>query len=242
MTPSVDYRLVYWPKLQGRGEFIRLALEDAGASYEDVARGPQGMTAIFEYLRGEQPGQLPLAPPILVHGELVITQVANILAYLAPRLNLVGDGDDERAVALQLQLTVADLVAEAHDTHHPVSTALAYDEQKDAAKVRSSAFLDARLPKFMGYFEHCLERANGGDFLVGRAHSYVDLSVFQLMEGLSYAFPRSMSQLSSRWPRLTRLRDRVAARPNVASYLASERRLGFNEDGIFRHYPELEGE
>ena len=240
---SAPYQLVYWPVLQGRGEFIRLALEDAGADYEDVARKPDaeggGFEAVLHYNRGDAPGHPPLAPPILVHGEVVLAQVAAILHYLGPQLGLVPDGEPERALALQLQLTIADLVAEVHDTHHPTATSLTYEEQKDAAKERSKHFLAERMPKFVGYFERCLEHGDGAH-LVGTEHSYVDLSAFQILEGLAYAFPKRFTALSSDWPRLMALRTRVAERPNVAAYLASERRLAFNEHGIFRHYPELE--
>jgi len=242
------YQLIYWPVLQGRGEFIRLALEDARATYEDLARKPQdeggGFDVILRYIKGEAPGFPPLAPPILVDGDLVLAQVANILQYLAPRLDLVGPSDAERAIALQLQLTIADLVAEVHDTHHPTATSLAYEDQKEAAKARAKHFLADRIPKYVGYFERCLQHAKaehgGGEYLVGGKHSYVDLSMFQVLAGLEYAFPKRFAELASDWPALMALRARVAERPNVAAYLASERRLPFNEHGIFRHYPELE--
>lgn len=240
----MTYRLVYWPTLQGRGEFIRLALEDAGADYEDVARKPEeedgGYEVILRYIRGEAPSFPPLAPPILVDGDLALAQVANILQYLAPRLGLVGDSDAERALALQLQLTIADLVAEVHDTHHPTATGLRYEDQREAAKQRAKHFLAERMPKFVGYFERCLDHGDGEHLVSGR-HSYVDLSMFQVLEGLKYAFPKRFAELSGDWPGLLALRARIAARPNVAAYLASERRLAFNEHGIFRHYPELEG-
>ncbi|MEQ9319033.1 MAG: glutathione S-transferase family protein, partial [Polyangiaceae bacterium] len=234
----MSYRLVYWPTLQGRGEFIRLALEDAGADYEDVARKPDeqdgGYEVILRYIRGEAPAFPPLAPPILVDGDLVLAQVANILQYLAPRLGLIGDSDAERALALQSQLTIADLVAEVHDTHHPTTTGLRYEDQRVAAKARSKHFLAERMPKFMGYFERCLDHGDG-EHLVGGKHSYVDLSLFQVLEGLKYAFPKRFAELSGSWPLLLALRDRIAERPHLAAYLTSDRRLAFNEHGIFRH-------
>lgn len=237
----MEYELFYWPGIQGRGEFIRLALEDAGARYVDVARGPEGVKAIARVLHGEGfEGAPPFAPPVLRHGPLVIAQVANILHYLAPRIGLAPGGEAAQQQALQLQLTIADLVAEVHDTHHPVSTALYYEDQKPEARRRAASFVAQRLPKFLGYFERALHRNGDGTRLLGGAVSYVDLSLFQVVEGLRYAFPRAMALAERKVPAVVALRDRVAERPNIAAYLSSPRRLAFNESGIFRRYPELD--
>ncbi len=237
MTP---YQLYYWPSIQGRGEFIRLALEDAGASYVDVAR-VEGVAVLHPLLHGKKglgPGVRAFAPPFLRSGKLVIAQTANILLYLGPRLGLVPAGEAARLAAHQLQLTIADLVGEAHDTHHPVGAWLYYEEQKQEAARRAQGFVERRLPAFLGYFEGELQRR--GRFILGARASYVDLSLFQVVEGLRYAFPNAMRRLARRIPRLRDLHDRVADRPRLASYLASERRLPFNEQGLFRHYPELD--
>ncbi len=236
-TPT--YELYYWPGIQGRGEFVRLALEEAGAAYVDVARTPGGMHTMMRLLDGEAEGLLPFAPPFLRHGDLIVAQTANVLAYLGPRLGLVPDDESLRVEALQIQLTLADLVAEVHETHHPLSGGLYYEDQKSAAKARSAAFVRERVPKFLGWLERLLDRA-GGEYLVGRRLTYVDLSAFQIVAGLSYAFPNAMARMKRRIPKLLALRDRVAGRTRVAEYLASERRLPFNESGIFRHYPELD--
>lgn len=237
----MEYELYYWPGIQGRGEFIRLALEDAGARYVDVARGDGGVKAIARVLRGEGfEGPAPFAPPVLKHGPLVIAQVANILHYLAPRIGLAPSGEAAQHHALQLQLTIVDLVAEVHDTHHPVSTALYYEDQKPEARRRAASFVSQRVPKFLGYFERALDRNGEGAHLLGDALSYVDLSLFQVVEGLRYAFPRAMALAEPTVPKVVALRDRVAERPRLASYLASPRRLAFNESGIFRRYPELD--
>ncbi len=236
----MEYELFYWPGIQGRGEFIRLAFEDAGAPYDDVARGPEGVQGIVRMLKGEGfDGPTPFAPPILRHGPLVIAQVANILHYLSPKIGLAPTHESERHLALQLQLTVADLVAEVHDTHHPVSTALYYEDQKDEARRRTASFVLERLPKYLGYFEKVLTR-NGGERLVGADVSYVDLSLFQVVEGLRYAFPRAMVAVEPRAPKVIALHDRVAQRPGIAAYVKSPRRLAFNENGIFRRYPDLD--
>ena len=93
----------------------------------------------------------------------------------------------------------------------------------------------------LGYFEEVLRHNPAGDkHLVGARLSYPDLSLFQMVAGLRYAFPRAMARLERRIPRVVALHDRVAARPRIAAYLASERRIPFNEEGIFRHYPELD--
>jgi glutathione S-transferase len=232
------YELYYWPGIQGRGELIRLALEDAGAAYVDVAR-VRGTGPMFELMRGEGAGLRPFGPPFLKSGRLVLAQTAAILAWLAPRLSLVPAAETARLHAHQLQLTVSDLFVEAHDVHHPLGSALYYEEQKPEALRRAEIFRKERLPLFLGYFESVLER-NGG-FAIGRKHSYVDLSLFQVMAGLEYAFPLAMKRLARRVRRLAALRERVAARPRIAAYLASERRIPFNQHGIFRSYPELDG-
>ncbi len=234
-----DYELYYWPSIQGRGELIRLALEDAGARYRDVARLPAseggGVPAMMKLMHASRPA--PFAPPFLRHGKLVVAQSANVLAYLAPRLGLVGKSERARLHAHQHQLTLADLVAEAHDTHHPIASSLYYEDQKLEAARRAKHFVAERLPKFLGYFERELER--GGNYLLGR-FSYVDLSLFQLLEGAVYGFPKAFRRVTRKTPRLLRLRDRVAARPRLAAYLASPRRVPMSDTDLFRRYPELD--
>ncbi len=238
------YELYYWPTIQGRGEFVRLAFEEAGAPYVDVARLPAkegGGVAAMRRVMGAAQGVQPFAPPFLKVGDLVISQTANILLYLAPRLGLVPDDEPSRLHAHELQLTIADWLTEVHDTHHPIASGLYYEDQKPEAVRRAASFVSDRLPKFMGYFETTLER-NGGAYVLGKAFSYVDLSTFQMLAGLAYAFPDAFARIEAAYPRLLDLRDRVAGRPRIAEYLGSSRRLRFNQDGIFRHYPELDVE
>ena len=234
------YELYYWPGIQGRGEFVRLALEDAGADYVDVARRARGMAALSRFLESTAVKRPPFAPPFLKAGKLVIAQTANILFFLGPRLGLAPKQDTGRLWAHQLQLTIADWVSEVHDTHHPISGSLYYEEQKREAKRRAENFTAERLPKFLSYFEQILAR-DRGRFLVDNTLSYVDLSLFQMIEGLRYAFPRSMAKQARKHRRVIALSDRVAIRPRLAAYLTSERRLPFNQQGIFRYYPELDG-
>ncbi|MFV8754220.1 glutathione S-transferase [Nannocystaceae bacterium ST9] len=248
MTDMIDstdstYRLYYWPSLPGRGEFVRLVLEQAGAAYVDVARLPAdaggGPRAIMAMLAGEGPGLRPLAPPILVCGSLRLAQMPNICAWLAARHGLAPVGDDARAEAMQLQLTLADLVDEVHDTHHPVATSLYYEDQKPEALRRAGEFVDRRLPKFLRYFEAVVQ-ANGGRHLIGEATSYVDLGMNQMLRGLAYAFPRALARLEPELPGLVALREQVDALPRIAAYRASDRCVPFNESGIFRRYGELD--
>ena len=233
------YELYYWPTIQGRGEFIRLALEEAGAPYVDVARQKTGMKAMLAALDAE--GHPSFAPPFLKAGGQTIGQSANILLFLGARHGLAPRAEAGRLWTHQLQLTIADLVEEAHDTHHPVGVSLYYEDQKKEARRRSAEFIACRVPKFFDYFERVLrEPARRGGYLSGTRLSYVDLSMFQLIEGLRYAFPKAMARIDPAYPGLVDLHDRVAARPNIAAYLASKRRIPFNEEGIFRHYPELD--
>ncbi len=238
------YELYYWPEIQGRGEFVRLALEDAGANYLDVARmrGPgKDVKAMQKFMQNPGSSTPPFAPPFLRAGRLVIAQTANILMYLGPHLKLVPWSEAKRLWAHQLQLTVADFVNEIHDTHHPIAGSLYFHEQKNEAKRRATHFIKERIPKFMGYFEMILaNNAKSSTYILGRKCSYVDLSLFQLVAGLRYAYPNAMKKMEKHWPNLVELHDRVAARPNTRAYLSSARRIPFNEYGIFRYYKELD--
>jgi glutathione S-transferase len=237
----MTYELYYWPEIQGRGEFIRLAFEDAGAPYRDVAREPDGMKLMMSLMRSGGSAHPPFAPPFLKDGARLIAQTSAILHHLGPRLHIAPDDEDLRAWALQVQLTIADLVLEAHDTHHPLGGDLYYEDQKPEARRRSEGFRASRIPKFLGWLEAILANNPHGAFLVGEAHSYCDLSLFQVVEGLRYAFPEAAARALKLAPRVVEAHDRVAERPRIKAYLASERRIPFNEDGIFRRYPELDG-
>ena len=239
------YELHYWPSIQGRGEFVRLALEAAGAPYIDVARGledsGQGTSAMLRHLQDDTLTHPPFAPPFLKDGSVLVGQTAAILHHLAPALKLVARSEQARVWTQQIQLTIADMVAEAHDTHHPVAAGLYYEEQKPEALRRAKEFCSARMPKFMQWFERILLRNPAGSrHLVGGKLSYADLSLFQLVEGLRYAFPQAADRVLAGTPAVVQLHDRVAALPRVAAYLQSERRIAFNEQGIFRRYPELD--
>ena len=237
------YELYYWPSIQGRGEFVRLALEESGADYIDVARRSGkglGMPAMNRYVEGGKVATTPFAPPFLKAGRQVIGQSANILLFLGPRLGLAPRSEPARLWINQIQLTVSDFVAEIHDCHHPIVNSLYYHQQKPEAKRRSKYFRTERMPKFLGYFEGLLAARGGKRPWVAGTFSYADLSLFQLIAGLKYAFPRTLARQARDHPLLLDLHDRVAARPNVAAYLASKRRIPFNQYGIFRHYPELD--
>jgi glutathione S-transferase len=233
------YQLYYWPSIQGRGEFVRLALEEAGADYVDVARKRGGMAAMMKFIEGARVQRPPYAPPFLKAGKLVIAQTANILLYLGAPLRLAPRDEASRLWLHQLQLTITDLVVEIHDTHHPVTTYLYYEEQRPAAKRRTADFWRYRVPKYLRYFERVLARS-GGPYLLGRRLTYVDLSLFQIVEGLRYAFPRRMKRFEKKVPRVLALHDRVAKRPRIAAYLASPRRIPFSQWGIYRYFKELD--
>jgi glutathione S-transferase len=237
----VRYELYYWSGIQGRGEFVRLALEEAAADYVDVCRAEGGEDAMLRLLGDDRVSRPPFAAPFLKAGRQLIGQTANILLFLGPRHRLSPDDDAGRLWTHQLQLTISDLVAEVHDTHHPIASSLYYEDQRREAKRRAADLRERRLPKFLGYFERVAARNSpAAHYLVGRRLSYADLSMFQVMEGLRYAFPNAMGALERRCPALVRLHERVRERPRIAAYLASPRRLAFNEDGIFRHYRELD--
>ena len=237
------YELYYWSSIQGRGEFVRLALEEGGADYVDVARQPGGEAEMVRLLNGEEVARPSFAPPFLKAGPLLIGQTANILLYLGGQHGLAPTAEAGRLWAHQLQLTIADFVDEAHDTHHPIASSLYYEDQRNEALARAADFRRSRMPKYLGYFERVLAHNNSrGGHLVGARLSYPDLSLYQTVAGLRYAFPRAMAGLEPNYPRVVALHNWVAARPRIAIYLASDRRIPFNQHGIFRHYPELDGE
>src|SRR5690242_3539038 len=234
------YELYYWPTIQGRGEFIRLALEEAGADYVDVARrGKRGLAAMMKFMQSSRLARPPYAPPFLRIGKTIVAQTANVLLFLGPRLGLVPRDEAGRLWTHHLQLTISDLVVEIHDTHHPVSSWLYFEEQRPAARRRTKDFWRYRVPKYLGYFERVLKN-NGGRVLVGRRLSYVDLSLFEVVEGLRYAFPKRMKRFEKKFPALVVLHDRIAKRPRIAAYLASRRRISFSQWGIYRYFRELD--
>jgi glutathione S-transferase len=231
------YELWYWPDIPGRGEFVRLAMEAMGIDYDDRARrlGADAMVADMAARRG----RTPFAPPYLASEGLVVAQVSNILMFLGERHGIVPSGMGERLWLNQIQLTITDIVAEVHAVHHPIATGDYYEEQKPEAMRAATQFRDERLPKFLGWFDAAI-RKTPGDWLIDHHWTYADTSLFQLVAGLRYMFPRRMATLEPDYPALVRLHDAVAALPGVRAYLKSGRRLPFNEDGIFRHYPELD--
>ncbi len=233
----MSYKLWYWPSPQGRGEFVRLALEGAEIAYEDCARkvGEEGLLADLN----DRTGRTPFAPPYLELDGLVIAQVANILMYLGERHGLAPSNMADRLWLNQLQLTIADLVAEVHNVHHPVAMMDYYEDQKPEAARAAKQFREARMPKYLGHFEDAAQ-ANTGDWLIDHKWTYADTSLFQVIEGLRYMFPKRMKTLEPDYPNLVRIHDQVAALPGIKAYLKSDRRVAFNTDGIFRAYPELD--
>ena len=239
------YELYYWPGIQGRGEYVRLALEYAGAQYRDIALVPEerggGVPALERILNDEDIERPPFAPPILKAGRQLIAQTPNILLFLGGRLKLAPKDAAGRLWTNQLQLTISDFIVEIHDTHHPVGGGEYYEKQKREAKRRSKDFIETRLPKFLGYFERVLERNPGRKpWLTGSQVTYADLSLAQVIAGLRYAFPKASRKTLRSRPRLRALHDAVFALPRIKRYAASGRRLAFNDDDIFRHYPELD--
>jgi glutathione S-transferase len=240
------YQLHYWPGIPGRGEFVRLALEAAGADYVDVARSEGGVDAMQRFMTDPALARPPFACPFLVDGKRVIGQTAAILLYLGPRLQLVPASEADRLWVHQIQLTLADLVTEVHDLHHPIGSGLYYEDQKPEALRRAGDFRANRLPKFLNWCEAVLARNRGNGErdvprIVGGRLTYADLSLFQVVDGLLYALPKATKRVLRKTPLVAALHAGVPRQRRLAAYLASERRLPFNEQGIFRRYPELDG-
>lgn len=238
------YELFYWPGIPGRGEYVRLALEEAGTPWVDVAREREGgMDEMMALMDASEVARPSFAPPFLRDGTTIVGQVAAILFWLGPRLRLAPASEKGALWTHQLQLTIADLVNEAHDVHHPVGMGLYYEDQKKEAARRAEEFRTARIPKFLDYFESILA-ANGATkakpHLVGKSLTYADLSLFHTVDGLAYAFPKACARLLRGRPLVSSLHAAVKKRPRIKAWLESERRQPFNESGIFRHYPELD--
>ena len=237
----MTFRLYYWSGIQGRGEYVRLSLEEAAADYLDLAKEPDGDDRLLEFMERRNLAHPPFAPPFLEDGDLVVGQTAAILLYLGDRLGLAPKEAGARLWTHQIQLTIADLVTEAHDAHHPLGAHLYYEDQKKESRRRAEAFRGERIPKFLDWFENILDRnAGGGLHLVGKSVTYADLSLFQTVEGLLYAFPKASAAALRKAPKVAALHEAVARRPRIRAYLDSRRRIAFNEQGIFRHYPELD--
>jgi glutathione S-transferase len=236
------YEFYYWPGIQGRGEFVRLALEEAGAKYVDVARGPGGVDKMMALMGDEKLVTPPFAPPFLVDGKKIVAQTANVLMYLGESEGLAPKTEAGKLWTHQIQLTITDFVVQAHDTHHPVGASFYYEDQKPEAARHAENFRKVRIPKFLAWFERILEsNPKGPEHLVGARVTYADLSLFQMISGLKYAFPRAMERELKKTPHIVALHAAVAERKRIKAYLESDRRIAFNEKGIFRHYPELDG-
>lgn len=236
--------LFYWPGIQGRGEFPRMLLEDAGIPYVDVCRHVGGIDRMSAIMHGEGAPLMPFAPPFMNVDGMWISHTAAIMTYVAEKFGLAPRDEQEKMIARTLALTIADLLTEAHDTHHPITIEQHYEQQQDAALLRAAAFRDLRMPKFLRHFERTIahnDRRGGGGVIVGIEITYIDIALFQVIEGLSYAFPRALARVQGELPLLRSLHARVSKRPRLAAYLASERRVPFNEHDIFRRYPELDG-
>ncbi|MEO7135211.1 MAG: glutathione S-transferase [Vicinamibacterales bacterium] len=238
------YELYYWPGIQGRGEFVRLALEQGGAEYVDTALiGEEeggGVAALQKFIDGPDVSRPQFAPPFLKAGRQIIGQTSNILLYLGPRLDLAPRDASGRLWVHQLQLTLADFIVEIHDTHHPLGGGLYYEQQKAEAKKRSRQFLSERLPKFLDYFERVIERnVPSRRWLSGARLTYADLTLAQVIAGLRYAYPQSTAGALRKRPNVRQLHDAVFALPRIKRYVASGRRLDFSNDDLFRRYPAL---
>ncbi|KAL1639271.1 hypothetical protein SLS58_008113 [Diplodia intermedia] len=253
------YELLYHPGIPGRGEYIRLVLEAAGTPYSEPARekGKAGYDAVLATCSpsstGDADGNPPVfAPPALrVPGAgrdgkaLVIAQTPNIIQYLAPKVGLAPADEADALHASQIMLTALDLSNETHDSHHPIAVSLYYEDQKDAAKQRAKDFRENRIPKFFSYFERSLkgnEESGGGKYLVGDKLTHADTTVWQVIDGLLFAFPKELEARKEEFPLIFgKFYPGIKEEKGLKEYLASDRRLKYSQ-GLYRHYPELDRE
>lgn len=245
------YELLYWPTVPGRGEHVRLAFEAANVPYNDISNDEDDIKLLLSHTSDKNYGDSinppPFAPPLLRHGDLLISQTSNILLYLASKLDLVpSQEEDPNGIYFinALALTALDgLSNEAHDTHHPIDISLYYEDQKEEAKRRATNYTRTRLPKFLGYFERVLsgEAIQGGKWLYGGRLTYADLVLFQTVDGVTHAFPKAVGKLKKggEYNKVFALVDQVRGLENIKSYLESGRRKPYGQ-GIYRYYEELD--
>ena len=194
-------------------------------------------------LHGEGTSHIPFAPPFLRDGGVIVSHAAAILLYPGRADRTRANRRRTGAYGRTRYRAITDIVAEVYNSHHPIDADKWFHEQKDAAIARAAVFRRDRMPKYsFGWFERLLAANPAGvDHLVGGFVTYADLSLFQLVEGLRFAFPLASERTLARLPRVTALHKAMAERPRLKAYLASERRVPFKETGIFRRYPELDG-
>ncbi|KAG5926470.1 hypothetical protein E4U53_003074 [Claviceps sorghi] len=250
-TDDAPYELIYWPGVPGRGEFIRLLFEEAGVPYQDTAKKESEAVSRVMALtdadnKGDKSNVPAMACPALKHGHVTLSQTPNILLYLAPKLGLAPAAGDAMYQLNQLVLTILDFLSnEVHDTHHPIGTSATYEDQKPEAAKRAESFKTERLPKFLAYAQRVLdgEASGEGPWLHGGKLTYADLVLFQGIHGTEFAFPNTMKKMrdSGKYDGVFNLFKAVGERPNIKEYLASDRRASYSH-GIWRHYPELDGE
>lgn len=240
MTQLPSYTLYYWPSIPGRGEFVRLVLEALGAPYRDVAReeSVEEGSALVQKMRQQAPfARRHFAPPLLEGDGVVLSQTPVICSWLGERHGLIPDGEQARVEGRVWQATIADIVNEVHALHHPIATSLYFEDQREEARRATREFCEERLDTWLEHLEGGISEE--GPFLFGATLSHVDCALFQLVRGLRYALPGPMQARHTNIPRLSALCEAVAAQDRIARYLESARCIPFNEDGIFRHYPEL---
>ncbi|KAK3723430.1 hypothetical protein LTR37_001682 [Vermiconidia calcicola] len=251
------YELLYHPGVPGRGEPIRLLLEAAGVPYNDIANQEKNgydtvqkicMNKALESDNGNPPVFSPPALRVPGAGKdgkaLVISQTPNILSYLGDRTGMAGDEQEKYWVA-QLALTALDLANEVHDSHHPIAVAKYYEEQKEESKGKSKDIRENRFPKFFSYFQRTLQgnKERGGvegKYMVGKQLTYADTTIWQVLDGCMFAFPKEMEARKEEFPDLLQgFYESVKSEKGLKEYLASDRRLEYSM-GIFRQYPELD--
>ncbi|TAQ89053.1 hypothetical protein B7494_g2622 [Chlorociboria aeruginascens] len=241
---SAPYELIYYTGVPGRGEHVRLMLEEAGVPYEDTQflSFDEARKNVTSWLAGGEHGNPPyFAPPLFKHGDLVISQTPNILLYLGPKLGLAGSRENDLYKINALALTALDLLCnEVHDTHHPIAVMLTWEEQKGESKRRSKYWVQNRLPTVLAYWQRVLENEERGSglWLLGDIFTYADLVLFQCLDGTNYSFPKAIKQAreTGKYDKVFKLYEDVKARPNIAQYLASNRRQKEQDWGIYRHY------
>ncbi|SMY24333.1 unnamed protein product [Zymoseptoria tritici ST99CH_1A5] len=248
------YEILYHPGIPGRGEFIRLAFEVTGTPYTDIANSQKDgyatvqktcMNTTSTASEGSNPPMF--APPALripgagKNGEaLVIAQTSNILLYLSEKLSLLPEGDENgKYFVNQLVLTALDLNNEIHDTHHPIGPSLYYEDQKDASLLKAKDVRENRIPKFLSYFERVLKGNGDGKYLVGERVTTADVTVWQVLDGLQFAFPKEMAVRRKEFEALFKWYEGFKEEKGLKAYLGSERRLPYSQ-GVFRYYPELD--
>ena len=202
------YRLFYWEK-RGRGEQIRLLLNELGQEYEDVY---VPMNEEFMKLKRQGPGTLYFGSvPMLEDGDFKLAQGPVIMNYLGRKHGLM-------PADLQPAAKTEAMVVGAEDMRMAYFRLLGDGREEKQAKFVGGAWNDRWLSAWSGLIE-----LNGDTgYLVGSTLTQADLAVWDALDAIITWIDGATF---ASFARVQKFYESIKARPAIASYLASDRRI-----------------